>query len=631
MKRFFVTLSILLAYSHSYAQKTLDVANIPAGLTRNASVVTRYEEKTYEVTDPGNAIYNYKKAITILNKNAERASEIYEFYDKFSNIYDLKASLYDASGNKTKEFKAADFQDRSAISDGSIYEDNRVKALQILSTDFPYTIEYSYSIKYTGIRFYPSWNPVSSWGSAVQSSRYTFRIPETMTFKYLKNKGMKTDSLKINGKIQYTWSCENIPAVDYEPMSTGFANLVPWVTLAPNQFEYDRSKANIETWNSLGTWMFNLSKDLQILPEKTKAKVRDLVKDASSPNEKMRILYHYLQSNTRYVGVQLGIGGYKPIAAEKVSAVNYGDCKALSNYMKALLLEAGIASNLVVIGNNMPSLNPGYASLTQANHMILCVPIEKDTTWLECTSQFLPLGYIGNGNSDKTILLITEEGGKLARTPVYKPSNNYQKRLGKVALEEDGSAAVNIETSYGYVQYEQMISMMLSDPTAQRNRITNSLGIPNMQIDLLNYTQPDKDLAVIDEKINIKSSQFLTKGGDRLFLTLNLLNRQENTLAPITLRKTHFSVSYSYTDEDKIIYTIPKGYKVEFVPKEVSIESEFGSYKASVVITDNTIIYTRTKVITNKVYPPEKYNEYVAFDKKIYQADKQKSILAKIE
>src|SRR5690606_11924973 len=128
----------------------------------------------------------------------------------------------DASGNKIKDFKSTDLQDRSAVSDGSIYEDNRVKFLSILYTNFPYTIEYSYNVKFTGIRYYPSWNPVTHWSASVQSSSYTFRIPESMTFKYLKGKNVKTDSVKIKGKMQYTWKCENVPAVDYEPMSTGF-------------------------------------------------------------------------------------------------------------------------------------------------------------------------------------------------------------------------------------------------------------------------------------------------------------------------------------------------------------------------------------------------------------------------
>jgi len=67
------------------------------------------------------------------------------------------------------------------------------------------------------------------------------------------------------------------------------------------------------------------------------------------------------------------------------------------------------------------------------------------------------------------------------------------------------------------------------------------------------------------------------------------------------------------------------------MPKDIVIESEFGKYTAKVVQKDNNLIYSRTKTINNKKYPPEKYNDYVVFSKKIYQADKQKGILAKIE
>lgn len=631
MKRLLLFVLGLPAYSGVYAQGVYDVSKIPADLTKNASVVIRNEQQTYEVKSPGSASLDYKTAMTILNKSGEDASHMVEGYDKFSSISNLKATMYDANGNKIKDYKSSDFKDRSAVSEGSIYEDSRIKYLEFTHTTYPYTIEFSYSVSYNGVRSYPMWYPTSSWGQSIEQSKYTFIIPETMTFKYLKSKGLATDSLKTKGKTEYNWSCKNISALEYEPMSTDLKNVLPWVTVAPNQFEYDNAKANIENWKNLGTFMQDLSKGLQVLPEATRAKVQAIIKDAKTPQEKIKLLYNFLQSNTRYVSVQLGIGGYRPIAAEKVAAVNYGDCKALSNYMKAMLEEAGIKSHLVVIGNDMPSLNKDFASMNQANHMILCVPLQKDTTWLECTSQYVPAGYIGYGNSDRTVLLVTDEGGKLAQTPVYKPADNYQKRMIKVALSEEGNADISIDSKYAYAQFESNLGMLLKDPTEQRKTVINSLSIPNMEISNLSYSQPDKNTAVLDEKIGLKSSQLLTKGADKLFLTLNLLNRQDDVVTPIENRKTYFAVDYSFNDEDEIIYTLPKGYKVEFIPKDIVIESEFGKYTARFVTKDNTIVYTRTKTMTNKKYPPEKYNDFVAFYKKIYQADKQKGILAKAE
>ncbi|RYZ22682.1 MAG: hypothetical protein EOO10_21540, partial [Chitinophagaceae bacterium] len=78
-----------------------------------------------------------------------------------------------------------------------------------------------------------------------------------------------------------------------------------------------------------------------------------------------------------------------------------------------------------------------------------------------------------------------------------------------------------------------------------------------------------------------------------LFLSLNLLNRQGNNVMPMRQRKTDFAVNYGYRDEDQITYTLPKGYKVEFIPKDVVIECEFGRYSSSAVIKDGTITYTR--------------------------------------
>ncbi|SER46347.1 hypothetical protein [Pedobacter rhizosphaerae] len=96
-------------------------------------------------------------------------------------------------------------------------------------------------------------------------------------------------------------------------------------------------------------------------------------------------------------------------------------------------------------------------------------------------------------------------------------------------------------------------------------------------------------------------------------------------------RKTYFAVPFCYNDEDEISYTLPKGYAVEFIPKDIDISSEFGTYSAKFTTKDNTIVYTRTQVMNNKKYAPEKYNEYVDFYKKIYQADKQKAVLTKVQ
>ncbi|MFA6277084.1 MAG: DUF3857 domain-containing protein [Pedobacter sp.] len=629
MKKLIFLTFLAVINSYSYAQTTYDAAKIPENLTKDAIAVVRNEEQFFEYKSIGSGQVDYKIAITILSKAGDDYAEMAEAYDKFSSIYNIKATLYDATGKIVKEYKSSDIKDQSLISDYSIFEDNRIKLLKFYSTTYPYTIEYSYSQDFKGILSMPSWRAIKGYNISTEKSVYTIQKNPTLVLKFLTSKNLKTDSTKVGDKTQYKWSTTNTPAIESEPLSIGLENSVDWVKVSPTQFEYDNTTGNFDTWKNFGAWISKLNENANILPPATKTQIQSLIKDAKTPKEKMRILYNHLQQNTRYVSVQLGIGGFKPILAEKVAQVNYGDCKALSNYMKALLNEAGIKSNLIVIGNGMPSLNPNYSSMGQANHMILCVPLEKDTTFLECTSQYSPMGFIGYDNADRNVLMITEDGGKLIHTPIYNAKDNYQVRKTKINFKDDGTADIDIKSAYGNAQFEDNMRMLLIEPVEQRKRINESNGIPGAELISFKFNQADKALPIMTEEINFKSNQLLTQGGDKAFLMLNLMNRKESVPAKIENRKTYFAVSFSYQDDDEISYILPKGYAVEFLPKDITLTSEFGTYTAKFITKDNTITYTRTQTMTAKKFPPEKYNEFVDFNKKIYQADKQKAVLTK--
>lgn len=629
--RYYILVALSGVASLAHAQNQYDVANISADLLKGSTAVVRNEQLNMMVRSESSATMTYSTAITILSRNSEGLAAMSEYYDKFSSVYNLKATMYDGKGQKIKTYKSSDFKNRSLTSDGTLYDDNRAVELSFYNASYPFTVEYSYEKDFKGYLAFPSWSPMSYYDLAVEKSSYTLTAPEALKVKFLTSFNLKTDSTKANRQVTYSWAVKNLTAHEYEPMSVGLREISPWVSASPNKFEYDNSKGSVESWKDLGTWVYGLSRDVQSLPEPMKIKVKQLVASAKTDREKITLLYKYLQANTRYVSVQLGIGGFKPIAAEKVAAVNYGDCKALSNYMKSMLDAVDIKSNLVVLGSDMPSLNPSYSSFGQANHMILCVPSAKDTVWLECTSQVMPVGFLGNSTSAKNVLLVTEEGGKLVRTPVYRPSDNFQKRTTSVLLNGAGNGEISIKTNFGSCQYEDQLAMLLKDPTAQRKSIMNNLGIPNMEIISASYVQPDQDVPELEEKIQLKSSQLLTQAGDKMFLMLNLLNRMERVPRKVENRETSFSVPFGYEDTDEIVYTLPDGYKASFIPDPVVFESEFGKYSAKTSLKDNKIIYTRTQQMNSKKYPSEKYEAAVDFYKKIYLADKQKAILTKAE
>ncbi len=634
MKNFLLLfLSLSTALFTASADSKYDVSKIKPELLKNADAVVRIDDINFDVKSVGRAIEKTHLAITILNRNADHLAAFSSVYDKLSSVSQLKAIVYNSKGEKVKEFNKGDFVDKSMISDFSVYEDNRIKSIKIYETNYPYTVEFFSVKEFDGLLYYPSWSSLLSFNVSVESSTYSISIPESQSLRYKESPVTKVTETSLNGKKLYNWKAVNIQAFKSEPLSLGISKLVPWAWIAPDEFEYDNTSGTLNTWNTLGQWIDQLSKDGDNLSPATIDKVKKLTSGITDRKKIIEVLYSYLQNNTRYVSVQLGVGGFRPITAEKVSMVNYGDCKALSNYMKALLKQAGISSHLVVLKSEDGidgSLNESFSSLGQANHMLLCVPSPQDTVWLECTSQRMPVGYLGGSNSNRKVLLITKEGGKIARTPYYSAANNKQNRKAEVTINLTGKSSARVTTEYEYEQFENIQAQLYREPKDQKEFLYDILDIANTDIISFSYKQPEKNLPKLIEEVNINIQDLTANGGDKLFLTLNLMNKRSFVPENTENRVTDFGLQMNYTDLDVISYVIPEGYKVEFIPKDLHLNSEFGEYSVKTSVAGNTITYTRSQKMYSKRYPPNKFNELVDFYKAIYKTDKQKAVLSKI-
>lgn len=143
----------------------------------------------------------------------------------------------------------------------------------------------------------------------------------------------------------------------------------------------------------MGKWLWNIRDGKTALTEDMKSKLHSMTDTCQSVKSKIDVLYKYLEQNTRYVNITLGIGGYQPVAAAEVCRTGFGDCKGLSNFMHAMLKEVGVPSSEVVISTKYDKIYKDYPNFNQFNHEILMVPMRQDTVWIECTDAKIPLGY----------------------------------------------------------------------------------------------------------------------------------------------------------------------------------------------------------------------------------------------
>jgi hypothetical protein len=608
------------------------VSDIPAKLLTDAKAVVRKKDMIFEINDINKAVMKVTYVITVLNENGINNSILTEYYDRFVTVGKIQSKLYDKNGIQIKNGANVKVEDFSANIGYSLYEDNRVKVLDPKYRIIPFTVEYTFEISFNGLFYYPEWSVYDDYNISVETSSLTMITSNGLKLRYLeKNITDKCVISEEKGKLNYAWKFENMAAIKSEPFGTSFKEYTPVVYSAPSDFEIAGYKGNMETWSNYGKWISILESGRNSLEPESEEKIRNLVSGIKNDYDKIKTLYNYLQNKVRYVSVQKGIGGWQTIEAKKVDRVSYGDCKALSNYMKSLLDVVGIQSYYTLIGAGefTPLINADFPS-NQFNHAILCIPLNNDTIWLECTSQTIPFGYIGTFTDDRNALVTGDNGGKLVKTKKYSINDNKQIRNAVIKINPDGNAMSTVRTEYRGLLYDNVYPVLQLDEIDQRKFVQAHLLIPSYSLISYSYLEEKGIIPAIHEVLNLRLNNFGTFIGNKIIFKPNLMTRLEKLPYRMKERKSEIRIRRAYSDIDTIKLVLPKGYKIDQIPEKEVLISKFGKYSTETSYDDNEIRYIRKFSIPNGNYPVEDYPEFADFFEKISVLDESKIVICKI-
>jgi len=631
-----ITFSLLFSLSIFAQDKPeLAITNIPAELLEEANAVVRYENSIFEVKDFRTATETRKVAVTRLNKQAKFDGVVIG-YDASSRIQKIKIELYDAFGNQIRKFKKDEIQDRAAYDRVSIYTDNRLKYADVAFSSYPYTIVYEYQINHSELMSYPRERLHPGQKTSIQKWDFTLITPPNIDLKYrVFNDKLEPKVSKTESGQKLFFSFENKPTMKYEPYAPTDSRVMPTLVFLPKKFGGKDFEGDMTTWNAFGKFMYQLNKRHNNLSPEMVAKVKEMTAEATTDAEKIDILYNYVQENMRYVSVQLGIGGWRAYDAAYVEKNKYGDCKALTWFTKSMLETIGIESYpaLVLAGREHTTMtHPEDFSSPRFNHVILTIPSEE--TWLECTSNDAPTNYLGSFTDNRTVMLITEEGGKLMRTPAVPIKKN--KRTGKttIQLNEKGGATVLVSNLYTGPKHERFRYFENNFSQEEFEKyFLKSTPLPSCEIQKLTVqTDPDRPKALLDYEVTIR--KYGSKGGKRMFVPANCVNSFNEVPDAVEDRKYPVVVKRGYVETDEIVLQLPKGYKIESIPENtMNLSSEFGEYTVKIEKNEETgeVLYKRNLKILPVDLPAERYEDLRQFYKKIAKADKMKIVLVEKE
>lgn len=628
MKRKFLLLSIAV-FTTLIGQASDEInwsaANIPATLLPKSNAVLRNYSKVLKIYKNGEVDEFINVATTILNENGERFCYLVESYDKYSSISDLEGTVFDKNGKKIRKIKNDEFVDVSAIAGFSIYDDNRLKVADPKVGDYPYTVVYSYKKKHKSFFAIPGWHVYHGYNFAVQKTSLKIVIEPGAKINYKGNDKFNITPVISDdkGSKVISWSVENQPAIEDEPLAESFSEFTPLLQIAPEKFTMDNYDGSNLSWSELGYWASKLGKNRDELPETTKAKVMELTANAKTDAGKAKILYEYLQNKVRYVSIQVGIGGFQPFPAETVDKLSYGDCKALTNYMKSLLDIAGIKSYycLVKAGDDTPNIDKNFVC-SQFNHAFLMLPINSDTLYLECTSQKLPFGYNGTFTDDRDILVIDSTNSYLKHTNIYDKTKNTTINSFNFSIGKLFDCNVIQKSMYIGVASENVRYLIDERPEKQRENVLKRFQLRQVKISQLNYVEKKDITPVITENIEYYVPQIAQITNTSAIIPFNQVTLL-NDFKRVSNRKSNIVIQRSDAQIDTITYMLSQTIIIEKLPISGSFKSTFGNYDLKVISSPGMIKFIRTIEWNKGKYKPEQYNDLMMYQRKVNEMDRQ--------
>lgn len=631
MKKYILVLIFIISFLGKTGAQNYSVALIPDSLKTSAHSVIRLFIQETNVNPDNTVIERTRKVITVLDKEGEKSTYLLIPYDKDMKITINQILIYDAQGKLFRKVKQSEIKDYP-YSEYALFSDNRIKAFKPDYGEYPYTIEYYYESVSSKAISYGSWTPVDDYDVSVQHAELVLIYPDNkiINTKEVNFTGIQDKKSFGNGTIR-SWKINNMPGIQEEPFDLSLNERMPAVYLMPNLLLYDKYNGFSLSWKDYGTWMNKLYEGRGELPEALKVKINTMVNNVTDTLERMRILYRYMQENTRYVAIFLGIGGLQPFSVQTVFETGYGDCKALSNYMCAMLKYIGVKSYpAIVYGGKYPKkVFKDFPNFSQFNHVILCVPYKKDTLWVECTSQTAPLGFIGDFTDDRDVLLLTEHGGKLVHTKKYEANDNIRICNSYFKIDSTGTAVSIIKTEHYGLQGDDMIQSLLDKNTKdQKDWLYEHSSLPSLQINDFSFVYIKQPLLNVAISQTISSRNYGTFSGNYMLFPLNMINNQKPIQKMLKQRRSDVLIPQSWIDYDTLVYQIPANYKPEALPTGKTINSKFGEYATSVTFKDNQIIYTRKFYINEGRYKPDEYKDFYEFILSVSKADNLKAMLA---
>lgn len=440
---------------------------------------------------------------------------------------------------------------------------------------------------------------------------------------------------KYNNRTSTSFYVENQPALKNEGFVTSIKNYLTYMRFQLAKV-YHGNGIIEEVMPSWDKALNDLLSEDQIgrkyLKKSNYKKVAEAAKNAYSPTDSssaiIQKLYDWVNKNVEW-NKYYNIGGIdSPDDTWEKRKGNRGDINFL---LLALLRDAGIEANPILLSTREHGVHYiNYPILDQFDHALVYVELPNNQTMLlDAGEPNLPIGLPSEQALNSQGWLMKKKG---QRWLDIKPPVSSQTVLALFNITEDGNFKGSLNSSYkGYLGAEQR-DIYKGDTTGKNKTIYLKTKNPDWQIQDLTCSNLDKANEALKEAATLQIANVAQFNEDLMYVKPTLKSGWETNPFKMEDRTYPVEMPYPTNYQYVLTLTIPEGYKVEELPKNVnlSLPPDDARFIYQISSDEKTIRLTVRIQINRTVYAAESYKFLKTFFSQISTKLEDMIVLKKI-
>lgn len=577
--------------------------------SQNTQVVILLDKVTYDFKPDNKVIINIKKAFKVLNEEGKNYSTQYFYYLKNCSKADLLYGITILPDGNIKSIEESAINDEPINNEIPQYDDlHRIK-FGLKDVDIGSVFVWEAKIERT-------WDLIKNpllidkqlvGYNQVEKSIIQIKMPKKIKLDYKIYSGLipiKKPSILIKkdkNSIIYTIEQNNIE------------NFINDEKNSPSDFLiYPAFYAGINTsWQKISNLYYN-NYFRPVISDKMKMKAREITDRGLNFEDKLSLLYNYINREISLADIEMDYFSYSPIEEEKLLTSSSLNVLDKSYLFTRLANSLDIPVKLYLYRYNFKNeINNDYPTLKLFDSAICEIEIDKKPIFFSFEDQNFSIDQVDYAVSSAWALDVSTKNSKIIK--LKKLPYDYNKYIYKYEcfLKEDGTLYINRTTTINgedettwrrkrYLSKDKLDKYMES----RVNSLGNDVILEEYKF-INNLDEFDKPV-VINEKISVKNYSY--NSGKNI----KLLKIPELKFSAQSVNKIKRILPFKFDNTMLAVYdfaiTFPDKYKAKYIPSSLNLNFDGFSFKSNFSTSGNKININIEYYFSKDLFPVTQYS-----------------------